>query len=117
MDVYGHDHAEISTDLAPVQLATAQAVPCGLILNELISNAVRHAAPEGGKAHILVRVRTAGSSVVELTVSDDGPGLTAAHRAGLGLQLVTGLVESQLDGTHETKSGPGLRHVIRFTAR
>jgi len=37
LDVYGHDRAEISTDLAHVQLSTAQAVPCGLILNELIA--------------------------------------------------------------------------------
>ncbi len=117
LDVYGRDRAEVSTDLAPVQLSTAQAVPCGLILNELISNAVRHAAPKDGKAHVWVRVRTAGSGVVELTVSDDGPGLASPHRAGLGLQLVAGLVESQLDGTHEMKGGPGLRHVIRFTAR
>jgi two-component sensor histidine kinase len=62
-----------------------------------------------------VSARTAGSGVVELSVSDDGPGLRGA-RPGVGLELVAGLVDNQLDGTHEM-SGPGLRHVIRFTAR
>ncbi len=117
LDVYGHDRADISTDLAHVQLSTAQAIPCGLILNELIANSIRHAAPAHGKAHVWVSVRTAGSGVVELAVSDDGPGLRGQGAPGLGLQLVAGLVESQLDGTHQTSSGPGLRHVIRFSVR
>jgi two-component sensor histidine kinase len=115
LDAYGRDRAEITLDLAPLQLSTTQAVPCGLVLNELISNAVRHAASPGGRARVTVSARTAGSGVVELSVSDDGPGLRGA-RPGVGLELVAGLVDNQLDGTHEM-SGPGLRHVIRFTAR
>ena len=119
LDVYGRERAEITTELQPVELSTALAVPCGLILNELIANAVRYAAPNGGRARVRVTVRTAGSEVVELSVSDDGPGLAGlrAGAAGLGLQLVAGLVENQLDGTHEMSSGPGLRHVIRFSVR
>ncbi len=118
-ELYGRDRAEITTDLEPVELSTALAVPCGLILNELISNAVRFAAPPGGRARVRVAARTAGSGIVELSVADDGPGLPAqpAPAGGLGLQLVAGLVENQLDGTYETSAGPGLRHVIRFSVR
>jgi PAS domain S-box-containing protein len=118
-ELYGRDLAEITTDLETVELSTALAVPCGMILNELISNAVRFAAPPGGKARVRVAARTAGSGIVEISVTDDGPGLPAGQGPGpgLGLQLVAALVENQLDGTYETSRGPGVRHVIRFSVR
>jgi two-component sensor histidine kinase len=118
-EIYGGERAQIATDLRAVELSTALAVPCGLILNELVSNAVRFAAPAGGRANIRVSVAMAGSGVVELVVSDDGPGLPTPRKdaGGLGLRLVADMVENQLDGTHEMSSGAGLRHMIRFSVR
>jgi two-component sensor histidine kinase/DNA-binding NarL/FixJ family response regulator len=119
LELYGRERAEIALSLEPIEISTSLAVPCGLILNELIANALRYATPPGGRAMVRVSARTVGSGVVELAVSDGGPGLGAVQASpqGLGLQLVAGLVENQLDGMHEVSRGPGARHVIRFSIR
>jgi PAS domain S-box-containing protein len=95
------------------------ALPCGLILNELISNALRHAFPEGkGEIRILARESIEGR--VELSVSDDGIGIPEGREAGeagtLGLTLV-GLLVEQLGGTMEIRRSGGTSFAIRFPAR
>ncbi|MBN1814580.1 MAG: PAS domain S-box protein [Anaerolineae bacterium] len=96
---------EMSIDDVPLDLDMA--IPCGLIINELISNALKHAFPEDGGGRICVGLHLQDDWLV-LTVSDTGVGLPDdldyQSAQSLGLQLVDTLVE-QLDGTIEVDSG------------
>jgi PAS domain S-box-containing protein len=92
----------LSVDVGRVSLDLDTAIPCGLILNELVSNALKHAFPDerGGRVRVSFHPDGVGKHV--LTVSDDGVGLPEdvdlANPRTLGLQLVHTLVQ-QLGGT------------------
>ncbi len=102
-------------DLAPTVLTVEQAIPCGLILNELITNALKYAYPKGGRGEVIVKV--AGSAEqVAISVHDDGvglpPDLDMTHT--LGLQLIH-LLTQQLCGEVElVRQSPGTSITIRF---
>ena len=88
-----------------ILLSVDQAIPCGLIINELVSNALKHAFPaswEGPAAEILVSLTLEGDEMLTMVVSDTGIGLPQAidldQPKRLGLQLVTTLTR-QLHGT------------------
>ncbi|TNF23756.1 MAG: PAS domain S-box protein [Deltaproteobacteria bacterium] len=104
-------------DVDEVLLPMDRAIPCGLILNELIVNAMRHAFPDGRSGELAVELRRVDAARARLTVSDDGVGLPESFRvadaASLGLQLVTALVE-QLDAALEVATGPGATFSILF---
>ncbi len=111
-----HGKVDLRLDLHPVELVLDQAIPCGLILNELISNALKHGYPDGARGCITVRLAsTPGAVSIEL--ADDGVGLPAgfdqARDANLGLQLVSTLAE-QLDARMERHSPPGVRYLLTF---
>jgi two-component sensor histidine kinase len=101
-----------------ILIGADQAVPLGILLVELVSNAFTHAfpGPEGG--HIAVRLREEGSSLA-LEVQDDGRGLPGGvdpkGSASLGFQLAAALV-SQLGADWEFESKGGTLHRIRFPA-
>lgn len=92
------------------------AVPCGLILNELVSNAYKHAfrGRESGEIKILFARE---SDRFRLEVSDNGigyhPGMEPKDITSLGLTLVTSLVE-QLEGSLEMKNTVGTSFIITF---
>jgi two-component sensor histidine kinase len=102
-----------------INLNIDAAIPCGLIINELVSNALKHAFPhgEGGLIHITLRTEYSGQHTI--IVRDDGVGipndLDVLHTDTLGLQLVTSLV-GQLDGTIGLRRGHGTTFEIRFAA-
>lgn len=107
---------DLVRDLEPVQLGLDQAIPCGLILNELISNALKHAYPGDTAGEIRVKLRNVEERI-ELSVSDDGKGLDPdfdlTKHANLGLQLVQTLTE-QLDGRLIRQAGTGASYLITF---
>jgi two-component sensor histidine kinase len=105
-----------------IHLTIDVAVPCGLILNELLSNALKHAFPDGRSGTIVVEIASAQSEAqgvrrVTLRVSDDGIGMPPQldiQRSGtLGLQLVHTLV-GQLGGTLRLERQRGTRFEITF---
>lgn len=106
---------EVVVNIPP--LSIDMAVSCGLLLNELMSNCLKHAfAPDAaGCIRIDFHRDDAGRNV--LIVADDGAGFPAPtdfrNTASFGLQLVNTLVE-QLDGDVELTSGPGTTFTIRF---
>jgi two-component sensor histidine kinase len=114
---YGADsqvtRLKIQTD--DVYLGVDDAVPCGLILNELVSNALKHAFPGGRSGEISIGLGESDSGRMILEVSDDGVGFPPdqdPHSSeSLGLQLVTTLV-SQLDGTFEFDRRTGTKYRI-----
>ncbi len=98
-------------------LGVDQAVPCGLIVNELVSNALKHAFPEGRAGTIAVSLTFAGSSW-RLVVEDDGvglpPGGERSRTRSLGLELVATLAE-QLGGELTIREAP-TRFGVEFPA-
>lgn len=94
-----------------------QAVPCGLILNELVRNALEHAFPNGRAGKIRIGMMTRADGKVVLSVADDGvgmpPGLDVRAAPSLGLALVEMLVE-QLHGTFCLAREPGTAFQVVF---
>jgi PAS domain S-box-containing protein len=100
----------------PQYLDFERAIPCGLVVNELVSNAFKHAFPDERGGTIGIELRVANGEV-EIVVADDGIGLPNDFDIGqiksLGLQLVPLLIE-QLAGTFTIEPGPGARFHLRF---
>lgn len=105
-------------ELRPVEVETGQAIPCGLIVSELVTNSLKHAFAGGRSGEVRIGLQREADGPVRLRVSDTGAGLPAnfAARQGhsLGLQLVSDLVK-QLLGTLEV--GPGATFTITFLPR
>lgn len=107
----------IETDIADVRISSRLAGPIGLVANELLTNAVKHAFPVGGKGTIRLGLTKEGA-VYTLTVVDDGDGL---HRnaggppdSGIGRQIVRALTEER-GGTMTVDAGPqGTRVTVTF---
>jgi two-component sensor histidine kinase len=105
---------DIAIEAASGVLANDAAVPLALIVNELISNAIKHG--RGERAHVSVRIRliSQGEEWV-LEIADDGPGFTMVQpqkrASGLGLVI---LLARQLGGTLEVIEDRGARCVVRF---
>jgi two-component sensor histidine kinase len=99
----------LQLDLEPTEMPIDVVIPCGLILNEVIANAVKHGFPEGRPGTIRVGLH-GDASAWELLVRDDGVGLPAGFDAtratSLGLQLVRTLTE-QLGGRLDVRSEGG----------
>jgi two-component sensor histidine kinase len=104
-------------DLDSVELSVNMAVPVGLILNELVSNALKHAFPGERRGEIRVSFREAQPGHMELAVEDNGVGsldvLAERQAKSVGLQIVR-ILTAQLGGTLKQEPGPGTRIVLRF---
>lgn len=115
---YGESAAaiELAVEAENVALGVDSAIACGLIVNELVSNSLKHAFPGGRRGRVEVALHADGS-VVTLSVSDDGvgmpDGLDLRAPGTLGLQLVRILTE-QVGGTIQLDRGPGTRFSITF---
>jgi two-component system, sensor histidine kinase PdtaS len=104
----------LELEVEPLPLALDRAVPCGLIVNELVSNALRHGFPAGRAGTIRVALCRDGADHVVLVVRDDGVGMVAAGRPeAVGLRLVAALAR-QLRGSLERGPGPGTEIRLRF---
>jgi PAS domain S-box-containing protein len=102
-----------------IELTLDKAIPCGLIINELISNSLKHAFQESHRGNIRLTFRSLDQSHFGLDYSDDGVGFPAGFdprkTITLGLRIVTSLTE-QLGGelSTTTSSGGGVEYFIRF---
>jgi len=110
-------HVRLRFALEPVSLAMDQMIPCGLILNELITNSLKYAFPGDRSGGILVSLQCANETVT-LTVADDGAGLppdSGVKRSGsLGTQIVE-ILTRQLGGTFNRQSAGGVSSTVTFT--
>ena len=100
-----------------VSLDLERSIPCGLLVNELLTNAFKHAFPAGREGEIMIELREDGDGTIRFSVADDGVGLPSdadlEKSSSLGLQLVPLFVE-QLHGVLEIERGNGARFSIRF---
>jgi two-component sensor histidine kinase len=108
---YGIDHERICwrVNIQAVPLGVDRAIPAGLILNELISNALKHAFPGGRKGSLSIEGGPRNGNVV-LQVRDDGVGMPEVpdprRPKSLGLEIVN-ILTRQLKGTFEIERGGG----------
>jgi PAS domain S-box-containing protein len=94
----------LSTELEPVDIGIDQAVPCGLILNELITNSLKHGFQEKQTGEIRITLKAQEGGMHLLEVADDGAEFSgdtdARASSSMGLRLVRSLTQ-QLDGSFE----------------
>jgi PAS domain S-box-containing protein len=116
----GRDRIELKLNAHDVLLGVNTAIPCGLIINELVSNSLKHAFQDRMKGEICIDFRSNNDHAFTLIVSDSGVGfprdLDFRNTETLGLQLVITLVE-QLKGTIELDRGTGTTFKITFEER
>ncbi len=103
-------------DQARFDLDTA--IPLGLILNEIVSNSLEHAFPEGRKGKLTISLRGRGPNAYRLRVSDDGVGFPLERKGkGLGLELIS-LLAGQMGGFLSFEHNlPGTAVLLDFTVR
>jgi PAS domain S-box-containing protein len=103
-----------------VQLDLERAIPCGLLVNELVTNAYKHAFAAERQGEIVIKLDEDEDSLICLSVADNGVGLPPdselAQSSSLGLQLVQLFVE-QLHGTQTIERGAGTRFRLHFPKR
>ena len=117
--MYQSDFAKVRfvVDAADINLELEKAIPCGLILNELITNSLKYAFPDGKDGKIRVSLQ-AEKRIMKLRVGDNGVGLPKKidfrQTKSLGLQLVNLLVEHDLHGSIALEKRKGTQYRIEF---
>ena len=108
----------LQTSIEVINLGIDTAIPCGLVINELLSNCFKHAFPKGKKGKIDVIMQSVNMDEYELIVSDNGVSvpdkLNVGNSKTFGLKLITDLVENQLEGTLDLNRDNGTEFRIRF---
>jgi two-component sensor histidine kinase/PAS domain-containing protein len=98
-----------------------QVIPCGLVVNELIANSLKHAFPDGRKGEISLDIHTDVKGDVVLVYSDDGVGLPEGldieKTKSLGLSLVVNLMTKQLGAEMELSRDNGLHYTFTFSPK
>ncbi|MBU4222004.1 MAG: PAS domain S-box protein, partial [Euryarchaeota archaeon] len=112
----GKINVKINVD--DVSLGINSAIPCGLIINELISNSLKYAFPEGRSGEISISLRSTGNHDFDLVVADNGVGLPKdmdiKKTESWGLRMVSILVENQLHGELLMNRIKGTAYHIKF---
>lgn len=125
MATYRSDRrVSLSLETEQIELSLTQAIPCGLILNELVTNALKYAFPASheGPAVITIGLRRAADDRITLSVADNGVGFPpeqgdAARRdAPLGMTLVT-MLSRQIGGSLDITRQKGTLVTVTFTAQ
>ncbi len=107
----------INLEIESVFFSIDIAIPCGMIINELVSNAVKYAFPDNKEGKIDVKIEKIENKEWMLTISDNGVGFAEKFDKDksetLGLKLVDSLIE-QINGSIEYKTNKGLKVIIIF---
>lgn len=105
------------TNIGDIRLGIDTAIPCGLIITELVTNALKHAFPEGARGDVWISLNVSNAQTYVLRVRDNGVGLPShmdwRRSKSLGLNLVSDLTK-QLEGTIEARSVGGTEFTIIF---
>ena len=116
----GSDKKNISLkmDIESIPFPLDQAIPCGLIINELMSNSLKYAFTGRKRGRIGIALHAAEGDRIEIVFSDDGKGLPAGLNVtdakSMGLKIIHALAQRQLEGEMECESGRGTTYRIRF---
>jgi two-component sensor histidine kinase len=108
----------LDVDAGDALLNIDSAIPCGLIINELVTNSLKHAFPDGRGGEIKIALHRMGDAEIELIIGDNGIGFPPdkdfLKTESLGLQLVTLLVNTQLEGEINLDRSKGTEFKIKF---
>jgi two-component sensor histidine kinase len=115
---FDRQHAvKTKLELAPVELETTLATPLGLIINEAVTNALKHAFPPPRRGTLTVRLVCLAPQQYQLTISDDGVGLPVGfdltRSRSLGMVIIKGL-SRQLDGQLAVTAADGVHLSLQF---
>lgn len=115
--IYENPNLHLFTEVEDIFLDSETAVSLGLIINELITNAIKYAFPEDTQGTISIRLVTSTEKEVELTVTDDGVGIpedfTIDKAKSFGFSLITTL-SAQVGGSLSIENNGGTRVTLRF---
>ena len=111
------DGVDLKVEVEEVQVGIDKAIPLGLIINELVTNALKHGFPAGGGGEIRVELAPVDEGMIRLSVGDNGvdfPGeVDFQQTASTGFQLVMALVQ-QLEGTITIHQEGGIEFRVTF---
>jgi len=114
----GTHGVQLNVNTGRVLLAVDRAIPCGIIVNELVTNALKYAFPDGRSGRIDVDLHPVGADRVRLTVRDNGVGIPAhvdvTTSDSLGLTLVRMLAEQVQGEMSMQPHGPGAEFMLTF---
>jgi PAS domain S-box-containing protein len=119
LSLYREDLGEVSInqEAEGIFIDINRAIPCGLVISELVSNSLKHAFPDRRRGQIVIRMKRDKKDKHTLTVKDTGVGfpesLDFREAETLGLQLVTDLV-AQLNGTIGMEKKDGTEFIVKF---
>jgi len=118
-NIYSHKRHEISCEInsQDVFLPVDQAIPCALVMNEILSNAYKHAFK--GRKHGTIEISAAQENrLIRITVRDDGIGIPGnfdiSRTNSLGLKLIRTLVQHQLKGSFTFMNQNGTEFSMEF---
>jgi two-component sensor histidine kinase len=105
-------------DLEDTKILIDTAIPCGLVVSEIVANSLKHAFPGGRRGRIAIALKGGAADTVELRISDDGIGLPEgfdpALHGRMGMKTLFQVAAHQLQGSIELSSTGGAAYVVRF---
>ncbi len=108
----------LKLDIEPISMLLDTAIPCGLILNELLTNAIKYAFSGGDRGEISIRLSRNESNNLELRLADNGAGVPEGFdfrkQETLGLQSIIAIAEHQMQGRVSFTTDHGVTCVIEF---
>jgi two-component system, sensor histidine kinase PdtaS len=110
-----HHEVDVDIRLSSITVDRDMVLPIGMIVNEVVSNAFKYAFGEDGKGRLAVGLAESGGEAT-LTIVDNGPGMAADVKKGMGSKLISGFV-SQIGGRYHFDSDPGVTFTLIFPAR
>jgi len=114
----GSGRIRVQLDCEPVQLLIDEATPCGLLLNELLTNSCKHAFPAEREGLISINVRLFNGNQLQIDYRDNGVGIAGKSlknpEHSFGLDMIRSLVEHQLEGDINITEEDGLAYSVCF---
>ena len=111
----GQKDIAITCKVEDIYLSIDSAIPLGLVINEIVTNAFKHAFIGKTKGHLLIRLYLEKESIIVLEISDDGVGFSAEadeNLQGFGIRTITTIIEKQMRGKIELSSEHGTSYRI-----
>ncbi len=117
---FNNDRIKLTVNVNGVSLGLDASIPCGLIINELVTNSLKYAFPKDRNGEIEITLLPMGGKGIELCISDDGiglpDGLNLKNTDTMGLKIVTVLAEKQLRGKIDLDTSKGTAIRIIFSS-
>lgn len=109
---------ELVLELEEIQLLIDFAIPCGLLINEFISNSIKYAFPDDRSGKIIIKAKRIMPDKILLSLADDGIGMSEGfdfnEKGTLGLLLIKGISEDQLQGEIQYNTTNGVSFQVCF---